>query len=311
MKQNNKTYTICYDNNTCDFEKYTFSTALSFEFYNLHSKDGIGGKHKGMNIFRIDFTKVGRFECEFIDHTFAYRGENEITLMSTQESEEWILESNFPAGMYMGCAFLIKLDNLSVEDSILLDKFNIDIFRLISSMNLNYKWHKFTGSNKLIGLFNDIYNVHTSYNSEIILLRVLEILSCISKSKFYHNLTVDSEYFSGEQVKKVKTLHSIITKNYNKTISLKEIVSDNGMGYSTFNKIFKSIYGESPYQYLKKFRMNFAAKKLHETELNILEIAISVGYNNPSKFSNAFKSIFGILPSTFRKQKNGMEHKKQ
>ncbi|GMQ60761.1 hypothetical protein AN1V17_51640 [Vallitalea sediminicola] len=54
--------------------------------------------------------------------------------------------------------------------------------------------------------------------------------------------------------------------------------------------------------------MNFAAHKLHETELSILEIAISVGYNNPSKFSNAFKSILGVLPSTFRKQKNGMEH---
>ncbi|WP_458788326.1 helix-turn-helix domain-containing protein [Vallitalea sediminicola] len=68
------------------------------------------------------------------------------------------------------------------------------------------------------------------------------------------------------------------------------------------------MYGESPYHYLKKLRMNFAAHKLHETELSILEIAISVGYNNPSKFSNAFKSILGVLPSTFRKQKNGMEH---
>jgi AraC-like DNA-binding protein len=308
MKQNNDTFSVCYDNNTCYFEKYTFSPALSFEFYNLNSKDGIGGKHKGINLFRIDFTKVGRFECEFTDHTFAYRGENEITFMSTQESEEWILESNFPSGMYIGCAFLIRLDNLSAEDNILLDKFNIDIFRLISKMNLNYKWHKFTGSNKLLGLFNDIYNVHAAQNSEIILLRVLEILSCVSKSEFHNKITVDSKYFSKEQVNKVKMLHSIITSNYNRTISLKKIVRENGMGYSTFNKIFKSIYGESPYQYLKKFRMNFAAQKLHETELNILEIAISVGYNNPSKFSNAFKSIFGMLPSTFRKQKNGMEH---
>ncbi|MCT4688431.1 helix-turn-helix domain-containing protein [Vallitalea sp.] len=306
--QEEQTFTICYDNNNCDFKKYIFSSAISFEFYNIHSEDGLGGKHKGMNLFRIDFTKVGRFECEFPNHTFSFRGENEITMMATQENEEWILGSSFPVDVYIGCALLIKLDKMSNEDKLFLGKFHIDILNLISTMKLNNRWYKFTDTNKLLDLFNDIYNAHMTSNQELILLKILEMLVFISKSEFHHSLNKESsDYFSGEQVKKVKSIHGIITKNYNKKISLEKIVRENGIGYSTFNKIFKNIYGESPYQYLKKIRMNFAAQKLHETELSILEIAVCVGYNNPSKFSDAFKSIFGLLPSTFRKQKNGME----
>ncbi|MCT4564555.1 MAG: AraC family transcriptional regulator [Maledivibacter sp.] len=308
-EKKSQTFSVCYNNNICNFEKYTFTPALSFELYNLHSEDGVGGKHKGINIFRIDFTKVGRFECEFSDHTFSYRGENEITVMSTLESEEWILESNYPVGVYIGCAIIIELDKLSDEDNFFLDKFNISIIELISIINLNKRWYKYVGSTQLIDLFNDIYNAHIVSNPDIIWLRILEILICISKNKFNDILTnKDSKYFSREQVNKVKSLHGIITKNYNKTISIEKIVRENGIGYSSFNTIFKNIYGQSPYQYLKKLRINLAANMLHETKSSILEIAVSVGYNNPSKFSNAFKSIFGVLPSTFRKQKNGMEH---
>ncbi|MCT4598657.1 MAG: AraC family transcriptional regulator [Vallitalea sp.] len=307
-KDNNEKFSICYDNNICNFHKYTFSPAISFEFYDLHSEDTVGGQHKAMNLFRIDFTKVGRFECEFPDHTFSFRGENEITMMATEENEKWILGSSFPLDVYIGCALLIKLDKISNEDKLFLEKFHIDISELISTMNLNNKWYKFNDTNKLLDLFNDIYKAHMISNAELILLKSLEMLVFISNSEFHHRLTKkNSQYFSGDQVKKVKTIHSIITKNYNKKISLEKIVSENGIGYSTFNKIFKNIYGESPYQYLKKTRMNFAAQKLHESELSILEIAVCVGYSNPSKFSDAFKSIFGLLPSTFRKQKNGME----
>lgn len=41
VEMNNNTFAICFDNNICDFQKYTFSPALSFEFYDLRSEDGI------------------------------------------------------------------------------------------------------------------------------------------------------------------------------------------------------------------------------------------------------------------------------
>ena len=37
---------------------------------------------------------------------------------------------------------------------------------------------------------------------------------------------------------------------------------------------------------------------------NLLDIAISLGYSNASKFSIAFHSVYGILPKDYRKQNN-------
>ena len=48
--------------------------------------------------------------------------------------------------------------------------------------------------------------------------------------------------------------------------------------------------------------MEYAKKLLETTDINILDIAIEIGYENPSKFSIAFKKIFGILPNKYRKK---------
>lgn len=46
--------------------------------------------------------------------------------------------------------------------------------------------------------------------------------------------------------------------------------------------------------------MQTAQKLLLETELSVAEIANQVGYENPNKFSTAFKSMYEITPTQFR-----------
>jgi AraC-like DNA-binding protein len=61
------------------------------------------------------------------------------------------------------------------------------------------------------------------------------------------------------------------------------------------------LYGLGPYAYLRQYRLQKAKDLLIRTEKNILEIANSVGYANPSKFSCAFKRVFGLSPLKYRK----------
>lgn len=298
----NRNFSITYNNNICDFIKYNFSNSIFFEFYNLRSDDMVGGKHTGKDYFRIDFTKSGRFECEFIDHTYSYRGENEITLIATDKNEEWILGSSFPMEFYQGCALIIKLDELANEDILLLKKFGIDIFHIINIMNFKHRWYKIMNQKFLVDLFKNIYEAHEIGNEEKIWIRVFEILIYFSKEEFI-NKHIENIYYPEHQVRRVKEIHNYINNNFSNDISVEHMVKENGISYSSFNKIFKTMYGESPYQYLKKLRIKLAANKLIETDLSILQIAISVGYSNPSKFSCAFKAVMGTLPSIYRKTK--------
>ena len=47
--------------------------------------------------------------------------------------------------------------------------------------------------------------------------------------------------------------------------------------------------------------MSFAAELLRsETDIKISDIAERVGYDNPSKFSAAFKCVMGVTPVVYR-----------
>lgn len=67
--------------------------------------------------------------------------------------------------------------------------------------------------------------------------------------------------------------------------------------------IFSQIYGDTPYGYLKKYKMNLAARDLLESKKKIGDIAVELGYSNASKFAKAFQSVYGELPKDYRKNK--------
>jgi AraC-like DNA-binding protein len=246
-----------------------------------------------------------------LDHSFSYRAENEITFLATPKSPEWALNTSHPTGIYHGCAVLIFLDKLDYDDRLLFEKLGIDLTQMIETLNINQRWQKLTSATHLLDLFSDIYSAYSAGNKEIIYLRTLEMLVFVSKNNLCGlTETAKNTFFSGRHVKIVKKIHKYITLNYEENISFEIIVSKYDISYSLFNRIFKAIYGNPPYQYLKRIRINLAAQKLLETDLSVLDIACQVGYDNPSKFSSAFKSIMGLSPLSFRKEKIEMEHLK-
>jgi AraC-like DNA-binding protein len=55
-------------------------------------------------------------------------------------------------------------------------------------------------------------------------------------------------------------------------------------------------------QLLQQVKSNLARKYLEDKSLSIIEIALLLGYGDPSSFSAAFKSWSGLTPTEFRRQ---------
>ncbi len=64
-------------------------------------------------------------------------------------------------------------------------------------------------------------------------------------------------------------------------------------------KKIEALIGESPNDLIKRMRLNKAAKLIESKFGNISEIALEVGFNNPSYFAECFKKQFGINPSQY------------
>lgn len=111
-----------------------------------------------------------------------------------------------------------------------------------------------------------------------------------------------SECFSGIYIKKVKAIKTDITENLYKKIRLKELSKKYNIGVTMLKNCFKAVYGKPVFVYRKEYKMQAAARLLKMTDKSVTEIAASVGYENPNKFSSAFKKMFARSPREYRKE---------
>jgi AraC family transcriptional regulator len=70
-----------------------------------------------------------------------------------------------------------------------------------------------------------------------------------------------------------------------------------------FIRLFKNAMGVSPTRYLLTLRMDEARRLLRETKRSVVDVALDVGYSNPSHFARFFRRETGLSPSNYRQQR--------
>lgn len=75
-----------------------------------------------------------------------------------------------------------------------------------------------------------------------------------------------------------------------------------GVARSVLAERFTHFVGQSPMQYLGKWRMALAANHLSRTSLSLTRVAEQVGYETDAAFNRAFKRAYGVPPGTWRRQ---------
>ena len=66
-------------------------------------------------------------------------------------------------------------------------------------------------------------------------------------------------------------------------------------------RLFQRYHHQSPYQYLMRLKMNYAAERLLEPGAMVKQVAEQVGFGDPFHFSRVFKSVLGLSPKAFCK----------
>jgi AraC-like DNA-binding protein len=82
--------------------------------------------------------------------------------------------------------------------------------------------------------------------------------------------------------------------------SLDELAQKAGASRSALGGRFTHLMGYPPMQYLTRWRMQLAAKRLSETDAKIAAVAQEVGYDSEAAFSRAFKKFAGRSPGEWR-----------
>jgi AraC-like DNA-binding protein len=81
--------------------------------------------------------------------------------------------------------------------------------------------------------------------------------------------------------------------------TLQELAQHAGMSRSTFAQRFRETVGETPMEYLTRWRMLLAGDRLVNSRDTLAQTAISLGYESENAFSTAFKRVMGISPREY------------
>lgn len=101
---------------------------------------------------------------------------------------------------------------------------------------------------------------------------------------------------------RLQKMMQYIWQHYTEHISIPEIAGAANISHSAALRCFHAGIQMSPVEYLNYYRMNRAKEKMLHSNDTILEIALSVGFDNVPYFNRVFKRSVGITPKEFIRQ---------
>ena len=90
-------------------------------------------------------------------------------------------------------------------------------------------------------------------------------------------------------------------EHFTEPLSLPEVASHFGLSPQYFSTFFRENFGRTFTQHINSLRIEQAARLLRETDLPVMEVGFSVGFDNFSYFIKRFRSVYGVSPSHYRK----------
>lgn len=176
----------------------------------------------------------------------------------------------------------------------------------------SYYWIGFTGEKASILLeqaalsqTSPIFQFDSSFDIEGYFSRVQSMdihrkVYVLSVLYYFFSLFLNRQ----EAAKKSKVdiaIHYIL-QNYASAIHVESIARYLNIDRRYFSRLFMAEMGLSPQQYIINVRMIHALELLRDnTELNVSDVARSVGYNDPLSFSIMFKKQYHLSPSDIQR----------
>lgn len=90
-----------------------------------------------------------------------------------------------------------------------------------------------------------------------------------------------------------------IMQNLHRNLTVEVLARRAGLCPAHFTRAFKSVFGNTPGEFVETLRLNEARRRLSSRGRTLRSVAASVGYTDASAFRRAFERRFGAGPGAY------------
>ncbi len=103
-----------------------------------------------------------------------------------------------------------------------------------------------------------------------------------------------------ECYRRLQRAREYIDDQYGTSLTIPEIASVSCLSTHHFLRLFKEVFGMTPYRYITHRRMEEARRLLLKTDLPVSAISYDLGFETPGSFSSLFRQQTGMSPVAYR-----------
>lgn len=253
--------------------------------------------HPSMELFCIDHCREGRIEWAVDRDRYVYieAGDMQVNVRAVHTGQ-----FSFPLRQYQGLTIGFVLGQAERSLLHVMDGFSVDLKALKKKFCPDGETYIMRADRQIEHIFSELYHLPDRVRLSYFKIKVLELLLFLETAEAVPGAG-ERPYFCKSQVDKVKKIAAFLTADLERWHTLEELSQRFDFPMTAMKQCFRGVYGSSIYAYMKVYRMNAAALLLRQTDEPVVNIAGRVGYSNPSKFSTAFRSIFRLSPTDYRK----------
>lgn len=96
-----------------------------------------------------------------------------------------------------------------------------------------------------------------------------------------------------------------VESRLDRPVRLADVARAAGMSQWHFQRLFRSMTGETLGTYIRARRLSGALERLRATDDRILDVALAAGFGSQEAFARAFKRAYGTTPRRFRAEGSG------
>lgn len=135
-------------------------------------------------------------------------------------------------------------------------------------------------------------NSYSTRNMELTNIKLLQFLS----SFIYHEEMYPAHY----AVDQISVSIKFMKENLNKCYAIQDLAAHSNYSVSHYSDLFRKKTGCSPMQYFNQLKIQKSCQYLYFTDINIKEICVKIGLDDPYYFSRMFKKLMGSSPAIYR-----------